>query len=516
MRTIPALWSMWPSNYFQTFVKPHLTPGELALVTFTNALEPLIDLYQADVKVITANVDQLPLLWAKANFTQIDRSTLSRTFIQLGDTPKGGQPLRHTLNQLYQTTCPTCQAEVYATYFIWNRTLADPQQKKVVCAKCGFSGLCPVTEPDLARLDHIETRGVHYHFLLGRVVGPNLKTENQLRSKLESWHDLYTPRNLYALAELIMKIEATILDKSVQTVFKAILLTCLLKASNLYGQKPGDQLPKRLTVPIRSVEHNVWQIFEDAVSSWPVQEQAIRVTHRMRDILEMRQNSLYFFPDQAGRLKRYLPDESLSLVMASPPMINTNRWALTTLWAGWLLGLKAAEANYVFLQRRPNDWLSYQHLLFRPLYLLRPALKPDASWHFLFEPEHRLQPLTIIVAALKANYAVDVWDIASPHQTMTLLLNARERPSVRDLDELAQRVQAEIRDVVINLLQVDDEPISFNNICWFSWQSVLYSGLLAQAVASIPEKRIIQWLDQQTNMVLQEQSIEKNSINDEG
>ncbi|MEM7033077.1 MAG: hypothetical protein AAF629_26230 [Chloroflexota bacterium] len=496
-------WSSWSPTYFQDLVAQHLTPGGLILIPYFDTLEPLFELYQADGKVIAANLNQLPLLWAKAKSTQVDHATLNRSFIQLGDMVKGGQSLRSALTQLYQTQCPNCHEVVSAHYFIWNRTLADPQQKKIICPNCVFDDLVPVTDTDLARLDQIETRGVHYHFLFGRVAGPNLAAEDRLRSKLETWHDLYTPRNIYVLAELIMKLEASNLDRSIQTVFKAILLSCLLQASNLYGQNPADDLPKRLKIPIQSVEHNVWHLFETAIAAWPTQARSIRFSSRMQDMLEMRQNSLYLFPDRAERLKRYLPNESLSLVITAPPMLNTHRWALTTLWAGWLLGLKAAEANYTFLQRRASDWPSYQKILFQAFYLLRPALKPDAPWHVILHPEHRLQPLTIIIAALRADYDVDAWEINTSHQTLTFLINVDERPTVRDLPELTNLIQAEIRDVVKAQEKLKDNETELDHLHWVSWQSLLYSGLLAQAVASLSEKRVVSWLSQQTTLIIE-------------
>jgi hypothetical protein len=198
---------------------------------------------------------------------------LKAAVTRLGDSLKRGVPLREHLNQLYRTQCPTCNQQAVADYFIWSREPADPRQKWVDCTACGQAGLAAVDKNDMVVLDEVETRGLHYWYLLDRVAPPRqAPAGDKARAHAETLLELYTPRALYAIADLLMKIEATF-DEEVRGHLKAVLLTCLEVASNLYrpDTRPGDAPPRlavdKLYPPRRFIERNVWQLFETSVEN---------------------------------------------------------------------------------------------------------------------------------------------------------------------------------------------------------------------------------------------------------
>jgi hypothetical protein len=75
-------------------------------------------------------------------------------------------------------------------------------EKGYRCERCGSEGPASVDPTDLEALGRIETRGFHYWYIVDRVA-PRGEDSREHAQKLL---DLYTPRNLYALASLLIKI----------------------------------------------------------------------------------------------------------------------------------------------------------------------------------------------------------------------------------------------------------------------------------------------------------------------
>lgn len=498
------LWANWPETLATTLAKTYTLPGDLVVVPFCDSATPIDELYRAGRKVLVSGQDHLSHLVVEAKLTALDRETIADTFNRLSNSLKGGQPLRQYIENLYQTTCPHCQAPLTADYFVWRRDLADPQQKKVSCTSCKFSGLSDVIQADLHRLDQVETRGIHYHFLLGRTISPHSTSDTVLQTKIEALHELYTPRALYAIAEIIMKIEVVISDKPIQRVFKAILLNCLLSASNLFDPVSSAHLPRYLRPPARFLEHNFWQLFETSVAAWQPPNDGTRITPRLTDFLRHRQNSIHFFPDEAIHLRRYLNDETVTLLLTTPPSHNPIVWALSTLWAGWLLGLKSAESGYRFLKQKGADWTWYQDNLIKTLRALRPTMKPEARWIFILFPEHRLHPPAVVLAALRSRFEVYAWRITSTHHQLTLTLPSAETPFRIPPHTLQATIQTEIRDTINSFLRRQGQPESAHPLIWAAWQSLLYSGFLDQALISLPNKQLLTWLDKQIQQVIED------------
>ena len=199
---------------------------------------PIREAVAAGRRVVATSSNPLTIALLRDCLSPPDPAALTAAVTRLGDSPKRGIPLREHLDQLYRTRCPACRRPAVADYFVWSREPADPRQKWVVCPACGETGLAAMDEDDLAALDEVETRGLHYWYLLDRVASAQ---EGEGRARAEALLELYTPRALYAIADLLMKIEAAS-GAEMQAHLKTVLLTCLDAASSLYGPG-GDEGP---------------------------------------------------------------------------------------------------------------------------------------------------------------------------------------------------------------------------------------------------------------------------------
>jgi hypothetical protein len=167
---LSGLLPSWPEGVARHFVETFTHPDAIILDPFAASEIPILEAAASGRRVIATNSNPLVVLWLRQRVSPPEPDGLKVAVTRLGDSLKRGVPLREHLNQLYRTRCPSCRHQFVADYFIWSREPADPRQKWVDCPACGQEGLSAVDDNDLAVLDDVETRGLHYWYLLDRVV----------------------------------------------------------------------------------------------------------------------------------------------------------------------------------------------------------------------------------------------------------------------------------------------------------------------------------------------------------
>src|SRR5512135_998923 len=245
----------WPSGLAATFIEAYTHPDAVVLDPFAASDVPIHEAVAAGRRSIATNSSPLATAWLRGCLSPPDPAALTAAVTRLGDSPKRGVPLREHLDQLYRTRCPACHRSAVADYFIWSREPADPRQKWVACPACGETGLAATDAGDLAVLDDVETRGLHYWYLLDRVAPAQ---DAEARARAEALFEIYTPRALYVVADLLMKIEATF-DEATQVHLKTTLFACLDAASSLHSspQSPGGEGPRYGDAPSDSGRSSV-------------------------------------------------------------------------------------------------------------------------------------------------------------------------------------------------------------------------------------------------------------------
>jgi len=206
-----------------------------------------------------------PLDALRTRHTLITRAPreLDAAVTRLADSPKLGVQLKEHLRRLYRTTCSRCGTMVIADYFIWERGRDVPKRVSYRCPACGDGSTRDCDEDDLRVMRAVEPRGLHYWYVLDRVA----RREEESRKFAASLLELYTPRNLYVLSNLVMKAEDLLVASAAQDSVRMALLQCLERGSKLNAVpgEPAAARQSRLQPPARFVEWNVWQLFEDAM-----------------------------------------------------------------------------------------------------------------------------------------------------------------------------------------------------------------------------------------------------------
>ncbi|GAB4536300.1 MAG: hypothetical protein Kow0063_21600 [Anaerolineae bacterium] len=519
-----GLLPVWPGGVARHFVEMITHPDAIVLDPFAVSEVPIREAAAAGRRVIASNHNPLVVILLRQRLSPPEAEMLKATLTRLGDTLKRGVPLREHLNRLYRTRCPTCRQPAVADYFIWSREPADPRQKWVACSACGQAGLAAVDEDDLAILDEVETRGLHYWYLLDRVASPARPPASaEARARAEALMELYTPRALYAIADLLMRIEATF-DEETQTHLKGALLTCLAAASSLFppglaspptstsaGRRSYPATLDKLQPPERFIEYNLWRLFERAIQRvtassaygppLPLQPDLHWVTR----LPSSPQGLVWVHNLGVGAIGRGLSPESVALVLTTPPRPDPVFWSLAYLWTGWLLGPEAAaRLKDLALQKWP-DWSWYHSTLATALRALRPVLRFDGVCVLILQDAPPQQAFAVVLAATAAGYNIESWQHRTTGEHQYSLTPAPLHTSpAQEPEALRARVVSESARAALKFVHARGEPVQTETLHIAAWHRLVRKGIIATAQASLPTGRVLSWLNSAINQGLEE------------
>ncbi len=393
-----------PADVVGRYLECYTRAGELALDPL--AQRPALPLLASvsGRKALAGNFNPISTLLIEGMLTLPQPEELDAATTQLGDSPKRGVTLREHINRLYASTCENCSSSLSVDYFLWDGEQSRPLQKRYQCPSCGLADEFPVEDEDLLNLERVENQGVHYWYLLDRLAQPH-EPERQLAEELLQ---LYTPRNLYALADLSMKIEALFPDSPVRVALQLVLLSCLDTCSKLAGAPIPRAPTMHLQPPSRFVERNVWQAFEEAYRLVRRLAPAgpLRLASRLEDLMEGNAQALVL-NEPVRRVAAMLPPASVALVIAAPQAYYRPFWTLSYLWSGWLWGRHKAALLKPLLRRKTMGWSWYRRSLAAALRTLHRPLRAQGNMIFLLEGADLAHVTNLILASVGADFKLD-------------------------------------------------------------------------------------------------------------
>lgn len=387
-----------PQGVSQAYLELHTQPGDLVVVPYCQDTAVVVDSLAMDRSLVALHFDPGLMLLLEAWLDPLPTRRFDAAVAQLGDTLKHGVPLSRYLSNLYTTSCPACSQPVVADYFLWDREQGQPITQYLRCPACHREGESLVLAEDRERLAEIPARAMHYYYVLDRLA-PEPEGDS-LRARMESMLKLYTPRNLYALAELTIKIDSLFPLPRENRVLKALLLDCLDRCSSLTNAQGEASRPRSLTPPARFMERNVWQAFEEAI----LRLRASTVGPVSQLVVQPEPEAL--LPEMRGLvaggvvrdLPRLVPPHSAALLLISPPRLDSMAWSLSYLWAAWLLGWEAAAPLRPILRQRTPDADWYARAMTGSFRALAGLLRDSGRMVLILQD----QPPAVVAALLLA------------------------------------------------------------------------------------------------------------------
>jgi len=400
-----------PGNVVSRYIEAYSHPGGMVLDPFCQTAVVIEEAVRKGRAVLAAHFSPLNVLIARGTLRLPPPEEIDAATTRLGDAPKLGASLRDHITQLYTTSCHRCRNPVVADHFTWEREQGVPVEKGYQCPHCKAQGDFPAEESDLETLAKIEERGVHYWYLLDRLASPGEEERELAQSLLE----LYTPRNLYALVNLSMKVEALFSGSPILETLQLILLICLDTCRKLEGRSRA-----RLRPPRSFRERNVWHAFEEAY----IQLRSLSSKTRLSGDVPPPNEAIV--KRSIRGLAQGLERESLELVITAPPSHDRPFWALSYLWTGWLLGKEETTVFKPFLRRRFLDWSWYQRAIAAAMRHLVRLLRPGGRIVFILEPGELPQAERLVLAGAEAGLQLEGLFL-QPCEPSTSVLSRKER-----------------------------------------------------------------------------------------
>ncbi len=392
------------------YIRQLASPGALVLDLFCQGPTFLREAIRAGCRAIGTNANPISLLIAGLGLEGAP-ANLEAAFTRLADAPKETParrsiPLYRHILSLYSSRCPTCGSEGTAEWFAWDREARYPYAKSVRCPRCRRAREGPTDESDIMTARRLDRRGFAYYFALDRVAP--LKSPH--RARAGELVDLYTPRNLSALVDILVRLEGLELERSARAALQGALLETMDRASSLDPHGEERPRPRLLRPPARFLERNVWYLLEEAIaraSEWA--PEPVRRAPGLKELLSDPNPAYTLLPLPAREVPRHLAPGTVSLILADPPRPDGVFWALCALWAGWLWESPASQALRPLLGRRRLEWDRHQEAFQAALSAAGPLLAPDGHLVILFaEPDENLVA-SACQAASAAGYDLVGW-----------------------------------------------------------------------------------------------------------
>jgi hypothetical protein len=471
-----------PAGVAEAYITAYTDLGDLVLDLFCEGEAVIREAAATGREVLAVNFNPVAILAVRGLAALTNRQALDTALTRLGDALKAGRPLHEHLNALYSAPCLQCHRPVPAEYFVWDRERGEPVEKRYHCPACGSEGLVPVRPTDLEALAHIDPRGFSYWYVLDRVAPLGDPTRDQARRLLE----LYTPRALYALTTLLIKIEALYPDSSEQEALKWVLLCCLERCSSLYaadGEGKNEEVrSRRLRPPARFVERNVWHAFVEAsdLARQAMAAPALSLNEQTR--IEAR---------TVRHLSQELPPASVALIVTASLDYDYSFWSLSYLWSGWLLGPEASAALNSLLAHRRPDWDWYRRALTAAWRALRPALRDGGHVLLVFTTEQLPLVEVSLLALIGSGYGLESLvlhkdDVRRGGDYRLVFCSATEAQLIGKPPP-PDAVEAAIRRTAVHaarrIMRLRGEPLAWPHLHAAVYTELAREGLLAQAAA---------------------------------
>jgi len=501
-----------PVQAVGAYVQCLTRPGDLVVDLFCHGPTVVGEAAAMGRRALGISVNPLLLVAARLGLSRCEPDALNAAFTSIADSPKGDIPLRHYVASLYRSACPVCDAQGIAVWFAWDRDGNYPLKKAVRCLPCDKVQEGVPDDEDVESARRIQPRGLAYYYALDRAAPPG----HPARERATQLVELYTPRNLSVLMDLVRRFEELEVAEEVKLSLAGVLLDCFDLGSSLdpYGEERPR--PRALRVPSRYIERNIWLCFEEGLSRLLAEEPAnsliflLAPSHGGGDEREERtrkkgrrssvpwtgdvsalvrgETEGYALVSQAARdACKTIPPGSAALIFADPPRPDAAFWALSALWAGWLWESPAAYALRPFLRRRRFDWGWHWRALQVALRAAGPLLTPQGHLIVLFSDPDSTLLESVCLAASGAGYILEGWGYSREiGHRLVWRWEGGSPPSAPEAEALERAIEAQAGESMTSTLRERGEPTPWSLLHASAYAGLAERGVLAQT-ATIPE-----------------------------
>lgn len=384
-------WSKKPYNIIRTFIQQYSTKNDVVLDPFCGSGISVIEAVIAGRKGIGFDINPSAIFITKQILTKVSSSKLYESFNQIESR------IKEKINSFYQVKR---NGNTYqGTHFIWeNNQITEiwyqNGKKKIIdiptTKDIEFSNSFTYQNIDI----FYPTESFFHNPRINAYGGQHI-------------YNLFTPRNLKALALLMNEIE-NVKDETIKDILKFCFTSSIGQASKMVfvvkkrGKMNGKAANGKKEVgswvigywtPKENFEINAWNCFENkflkVLKAKKAQEKAtysVRETKSFSELVTSDFNLILFNQPAQSGLKN-IPDSSVDYVITDPPHGNRIPYLeLSMLWNSWLKESVDYESEIIVsdAKERNKDITNYSRLLNQVLEEIHRVLKPEKHFSLMF------------------------------------------------------------------------------------------------------------------------------------
>lgn len=405
-----------PWNVFSELISHYSSPHEIILDPFCGGGVTVVESLKLRRRTVGVDVNPLATYVTEMQAKPVNSDLFQQAFLELSER------VEQEIEPLYSTTCSKCGGAAVADWIEWNEQAKQILRLKYDCPTCGATREKTPNQDDIRLAEQVAMNFVQTVKQRGlwfpRTRIPNGdKTSSLLKQGVNSFSELFTRRNLLALAILLKEIRK-VRDSEAREFLKFAFSSSLKWASrqsHLRGQIVEGWAMHAYWIYPKSLEINVWNTFWRRITAVlrgkKYSNQHIgeyyQPARNFKD-LSCGKGSCLVVNRSATRLP--LSDESVDAVITDPPYgANVNYGELSDFWFIWLSGGKTTrKRDEVIINRTQGKALQdYERLLYKVLKECYRVLKPHRSLVSTFNSRDMRVVASFITAASRAGFTLD-------------------------------------------------------------------------------------------------------------
>lgn len=402
-------WGRKTWNVVGEYIKRYCPEGGIVFDPFAGSGVTALEALRHGRRAIVCDLNPVATEIIRLTIKPVSEIELQQAFGRVAERVK------KRILSLYQTTCRKCGHSFPATCFIWDKGKCV-EVRYDGCPHCGDrrEKNCALDPHDKTLLKKIQASKTQGWYAKSKLYYPNGAAFKE-KQQYESLDELFTKRNLQALAWLMAAIEKES-DKALREFLKIAFSSRLHLCSKMMPDRPTRPQSSVWSqhsywFATRHMEQNVWDKFESGVVgnqgliSAKLESNPIfkgkKITTDFRQVLSGKADVGIVTGDCLTLMKR-MPANCVDYVFTDPPYDASIQYGeLSFLWAAWLKfngdyldNVLAYEV--IRNERQKKDFEVYSALLRGSFAGMFRALIPDQHLTLTFHnPTFRVRNATI-------------------------------------------------------------------------------------------------------------------------
>jgi len=416
-------WSRKTWNVVGQFIQTYCPENGIVFDPFAGSGITAIEALKSGRRTVVSDLSPLATELIRLTIKPLNILRLREAFERIENSVK------EKINKLYLTKCRACKREIVFDCAIWKQN----ECFDIRYQKCPFCGDERRKNTDLVAIDKATLASIASHqirewYPTSRLYHTNGKPFMK-KEKYESLDELFTKRNLYALAILMQAIDEE--PKGDMRDFMKIAFTSMVHLCSRMNpiSEAGHFTPFSSAWTQHSywypsgpyMEQNVWSKFHSSICGHQglikAKEESnsyfdkVKFAANLRQVIEGDANAFIFTGScinlMAEMEKRYADSGCIDYIFTDPPYDSSIQYGeLSYLWVSWLGKDRGYLENIaldevIHNERQNKDFETYHSLLRNSFQRMYSVIRPESYLTVTFHnPTFKVRNATIRAAVL--------------------------------------------------------------------------------------------------------------------